>query len=360
MSNMRIIKYLVPFILFAGANLSYRSSGIYCWLSVLFSFLLIPSLEIILPAHKQNLSAEDEVLLKNNRLYDWVLYIAFALQLFSVFQFLIHISDPSLALGDRMGRIITAGLLAGIFGINLAHELGHRVNKFEQTMAKILLSTSLYMHFFIEHNKGHHTHVSTPSDPSTAKYQQSVYAFFFQTIPGTYQSAWRIMMHDLRKQGKGFWCFQNEMLLFTVFQLVLLVGIYQVFGSMTCVYFILTALIGVLLLEAVNYIEHYGLMREMKETGRYGRVMPFHSWNSNHMLGRILLFELSRHSDHHFSASRKYQILRHHEGAPQMPTGYPGMLILALIPPLFFRIMDRQMEIYGVLPKKIEPLSQSI
>ncbi|MFM6913931.1 MAG: fatty acid desaturase, partial [Aquirufa sp.] len=140
----------------------------------------------------------------------------------------------------------------------------------------------------------------------------------------------------------------------------LLLTIYLFFGLDSCLYFVLTAMIGMLLLEAVNYIEHYGLMREHNENGRFGRVMPVHSWNSNHLLGRILLFELSRHSDHHYTASRKYQILRHHEGAPQMPTGYPGMLILALIPPLFFGIMDRQMKYYGVLPKKSEPLLQSI
>ncbi len=357
---MRIIKYLIPFVLFAGAFLSYHSTGIYCWLSILFSFFLVPLAELLLPENSQNLSEDQELNAKNNPVYDWVLYLAFFLQIFSVFQFLNLVADPQISMWDRTGRILTAGLLAGIFGINLAHELGHRVKKYEQNMAKILLSTSLYMHFFIEHNKGHHTHVSTPEDPSTAKYQQSVYAFFFQTIPGTYLSAWRIMNQDLAKKGKSFWSFSNEMLLFTIFQLSLLGAICWYFGLATCLYFILSATIGVLLLEAVNYIEHYGLMREEKENGRFGRVMPVHSWNSNHMLGRILLFELSRHSDHHYSASRKYQILRHHEGAPQMPTGYPGMLILSLIPPLFFRIMDNQMSKYDVLPRKNEPLLQNI
>ncbi len=357
---MRIVKYLVPFILFAGAYLSYHSTGIYCWLSILFSFAFVPLAELFLPANQENLSEDDELKAKQNKAYDVVLYVAFVLQLVCLYVFLENIADPTISTIDRVGRILTCGLLAGIFGINLAHELGHRVKVYEQNMAKLLLSTSLYMHFFIEHNKGHHTHVSTPEDPSTAKYQQSLYAFFLQTIPGTYRSAWKIMLQELKKQGKGFWSLSNEMLLYTIFQIGLLVAIYLYFGSDTCLYFVLTAMIGMLLLEAVNYIEHYGLMREHKETGRFGRVMPVHSWNSNHLLGRILLFELSRHSDHHYSASRKYQILRHHEGAPQMPTGYPGMLILALIPPLFFWVMDRQMRFYGVLPKKNEPLLQSI
>ena len=357
---MRIVKYLIPFILFAGAFVSYQSVGIYCWLSILFSFFIVPLAELFMPENADNLNEEQELHAKKNPIYDWVLYVAFVLHIYAVFQFLSHVADPNISQLDRAGRILTAGLLAGIFGVNLAHELGHRVTKYEQNMAKILLSTSLYMHFFIEHNRGHHTHVSTPDDPSSAKYQQTVYAFFFQTIPGTYRSAWHIMLQELKKKGLSFWSFSNEMLGFTVFQLGLLLAIYAVWGGETCLYFVLSAAIGILLLEAVNYIEHYGLMREQNEHGRYQRVMPTHSWNSNHLVGRILLFELSRHSDHHYAASRKYQILRHHEGAPQMPTGYPGMILLALVPLVFFPVMDRQMKRYGVLPKMIEPLSQSI
>ena len=346
---MRIIKYILPFILFAGAWLSYHSVGIACWASILFSFLFIPFAELFLPANEQNLSDEDEIAAKNNPFYDLVLYVAFALHLVCLFYFLNSVAEADISTLDRMGRIVTAGLLAGIFGINLAHELGHRSNTVEQGMSKILLSTSLYMHFFIEHNRGHHTHVSTPDDPSTAKYRQSIFAFFFQTIPSTYMSAWRINAKILKNQQVGFWSIQNEMLFFHLFQAGLMLGIYGIWGLTTLGYFLISAMIGILLLEAVNYIEHYGLIRPLNANNRYGRVQPEHSWNSNHLLGRVLLFELSRHSDHHYLASRKYQILRHHAGAPQMPTGYPGMLILALIPPVYFAVMDRQMRKYGVL-----------
>ncbi|MEY4987852.1 MAG: hypothetical protein RL567_1631 [Bacteroidota bacterium] len=346
---MRIIKYILPFVLFAGAWISYHSVGIACWASIMFSFLFIPFAELFLPANEENLSDEDEITAKNNPMYDLVLYVAFALHLICLFYFLNQVASTDISTQDRIGRILTAGLLAGIFGINLAHELGHRSNKVEQGMSKILLSTSLYMHFFIEHNRGHHTHVSTPEDPSTAKYRQSVFAFFFQTIPGTYMSAWRINTKILKNQQLSFWSIQNEMLFFHLFQAGLLFGIYWIWGIATLGYFLISAMIGILLLEAVNYIEHYGLIRPLNANNRYGRVQPEHSWNSNHLLGRVLLFELSRHSDHHYLASRKYQILRHHAGAPQMPTGYPGMLILALIPPLYFAVMDRQMRKYGVL-----------
>lgn len=124
----------------------------------------------------------------------------------------------------------------------------------------------------------------------------------------------------------------------------LLAAITVVWSVSTMFYFILAAVVGILLLETVNYIEHYGLVRKLKESGKYERPLPHHSWNSNHVIGRLLLFELSRHSDHHYQASRKYQILRHHDNSPQMPTGYPGMIVLALFPPLWFSVMHKELE----------------
>jgi alkane 1-monooxygenase len=241
---------------------------------------------------------------------------------------------------------MSMGLLCGTFGINVAHELGHRVNKLEQTFAKLLLLTSLYMHFFIEHNKGHHKHVATPHDPSTAKYNQSVYAFWPQTLIGTYLSAWKIANEEMEKKGKPWWSLQNEMLLFQLIQIMFVLMILYFFGFKIAMLFMVAALIGGLLLESVNYIEHYGLSRSQTSEQQFERVQPHHSWNSNHIIGRLMLFELSRHSDHHYLASRKYQILRSFDNAPQMPTGYPGMILLSLFPPLWFKIMHQQIKKY--------------
>jgi alkane 1-monooxygenase len=216
----------------------------------------------------------------------------------------------------------------------------------EQTIAKMLLLTSLYMHFFIEHNKGHHKHVATPHDPSTAKYNQSLYAFWPQTLIGTYLSAWKIANEEQEKKGKPRWSLQNEMLLFQLIQITFVLLILYFFGSKIAVLFIVAALMGGLLLESVNYIEHYGLSRNPTSEDQFERVQPHHSWNSNHIIGRLMLFELSRHSDHHYLASRKYQILRSFDNAPQMPTGYPGMILLSLFPPLWFKIMHQQIKKY--------------
>jgi alkane 1-monooxygenase len=200
------------------------------------------------------------------------------------------------------------------------------------------------MHFYIEHNKGHHKHVATPEDPSSARRGEAVYLFYFRSIVHSYLHAWRIAVNEQMKKGKRPYSFSNEMIQFHLVQMVFIAAIIFAAGWIAAFLFVAAAVQGILLLETVNYIEHYGLSRRPAGEGRYERAMPNHSWNSDHVVGRLMLFELSRHSDHHYSASRKYQVLRHHSAAPQMPTGYPGMMILALIPPLWFRVMDKRIE----------------
>jgi alkane 1-monooxygenase len=234
--------------------------------------------------------------------------------------------------------------MCGVFGINVGHELGHRVNFFEQTMAKALLLTSLYMHFFIEHNKGHHKKVATREDPSSARFGEWVYGFHFRSVVFSYLSAWKIANNDVRKKGKPALSLYNEMIQFQLIQIAFVILIFFVFGWLTTLYFLIAAVIGFMLLETVNYIEHYGLQRKELDDGKYERALPAHSWNSDHVIGRLFLFELSRHSDHHYLASRKYQVLRHHDDSPQMPTGYPGMMILALIPPVWFWVMNKRIK----------------
>ena len=200
------------------------------------------------------------------------------------------------------------------------------------------------MHFFTEHNKGHHKRVAPPDDPSSARMGEHVYLFYFRTIIFSYLSAWQIANKETRKKGYPIYSLRNEMIQFSIIQITFISVIYFVFGCFVLLCFIAAAAIGILLLETVNYIEHYGLQRKQTDNGTYARAMPEHSWNSNHIIGRIMLFELSRHSDHHYMASRKYQVLRHHDHSPQMPTGYPGMMILALMPPIWFYIMNRKIK----------------
>lgn len=340
----RIFKYLSPFILYYGAIAAFLNSGIVVWLPLVYSWFIIPLIELFIRPDESNLSEAEEELAKKNVWYDLLLYLVVPFQYFALGLFLYVTTYWHQNWIDTIGKTLVMGLLCGVMGINVGHELGHRSNKIEQFLAKMLLLSSLYMHFFIEHNKGHHKRVGTREDPASARYGEMLYAFYFRTVILSYISAWRIGNRDARKKGHRSFSFHNEMLQFHLIEIAFVGVIFFFFGWLTTLLFLVAAGQGILLLETVNYIEHYGLQRRQTAEGKYERAMPDHSWNSNHIIGRVMLFELSRHSDHHYLASRKYQVLRHHPHSPQMPTGYPGMMLLSTVPPLWFKVMNARIK----------------
>jgi alkane 1-monooxygenase len=340
--QVRAFKYLSPLIIYVLVWLAFTGNGWITWTPVMYAWVLMPILELFIKPDEKNLGAAEAELAKNDRLYDYILYLIVVLQFAALYLFLSSMKAPDLAWWEVAGRTWSMGLLCGSFGINVAHELGHRTKKYEQVFSKALLLTSLYMHFYIEHNKGHHKKVATPADPASARYNEPVYAFFIRSVSGSYLSAWKIANNEIKKKGLPVLHWKNEMLQMQVIQFLFVAAIFFMFGWMVTFYFLNAALIGFLMLETVNYIEHYGLQRKQRADGNYERAMPQHSWNSNHILGRLMLFELSRHSDHHYLASRKYQLLQHHDDAPQLPTGYPGSMLLSLIPPLWFYVMNKK------------------
>lgn len=342
--GIRVFKYASPFLIYWGALHAFVTTGFPVWLPLIYSWIIIPAVELFIRPDDSNLSAAEEELARKNKTYDWFLYVVVLLQYFALGLFLYSVTHNLYQQSwiDITGKTLVMGLLCGTFGINVGHELGHRINPVEQFLAKALLLSSLYMHFFIEHNKGHHKRVATPEDPSSARLGETVYQFYYRSIVFSYFSAWKIAARDARKKGKPVLSLHNEMIRFHLIQLAFIGIIFYFSGTVATVLFLLAALNGILLLETVNYIEHYGLQRKALEKGKYERAQPEHSWNSNHVIGRVMLFELSRHSDHHYLASRKYQVLRHHEHSPQMPTGYPGMMLLSLVPPAWFYVMNKR------------------
>lgn len=339
---VQLYKYGFPFIMYVAALFAFFTNGFFVFIPLIYSWIVIPLLELLLKPDDGNLSAAEEDLAKKDRKYDYFLYAVVPLQYAALGCYLYQVAYVPQPLVDVIGKTLVMGLLCGTFGINVGHELGHRVNKGEQLLAKALLLTSLYLHFFIEHNKGHHKRVATPHDPSSARYGESVYRFYFRSIVYSYISAWHIAVRDARKKGFKTFSIHNEMLRYQLLQMLFVLLIGLLLGWTTALWFLAAALNGILLLETVNYIEHYGLQRKAIAQGKWERTLPQHSWNSNHVIGRVMLFELSRHSDHHYLASRKYQVLRHHDDSPQMPTGYPGMMLLSLLPPAWFYVMHKR------------------
>ncbi len=310
--------------------------------ALVFAFVIIPILELLLPKDAENYSESAIEARLRNKLFDILLHLNVPLVYGIQFYSLHKVTSSSLTQSELIGMTLSVGIILGSNGINVAHELGHRTSFLEKMLGKILLIPSHYTHFFIEHNQGHHLHVSTPNDPSTAKYNQNLYSFWIQTVVGTYTKAWKIQfkLNEINKQS--FFSFKNDMFWFTIIQTSYLVVIYFFFGFNGLLFAIFAGIVGFLLLETINYIEHYGLKRNLLPSGRYERVSEKHSWNSNHVLGRIMLYELTRHSDHHYKSQKKYQILEYHDVSPQLPFGYPTSMVLAFIPPLWFRIMNKR------------------
>lgn len=337
---MKDLKYLAAFTIPISAFIGIYFKGYWSFITPVYAFLLIPALELLLPVNTTNFEGKEREDRLKNMLFDWLLYLNIPL-VFGLFYFSLHeLATSSYETYELTGIIISLGIVLGTNGINVAHELGHRAKSYERILGKLLLLPSLYMHFYIEHNYGHHLHAATKEDPATAKYNQSVYSFWVTSVTRQYINAWVLQRKLLRSENRGVFSLYNDMLWYTLIQFIHLSFIYYFFGASVLLYALLAALVGFLLLETVNYIEHYGLIRKKLPSGRYERVREVHSWNSNHVMGRIILYELTRHSDHHFKSSKKYQILDYHDSSPQMPFGYPTSMVLSFLPPLWFKIMN--------------------
>jgi len=339
---MKDLKYLAAFSIPIVAFIGLFFKGNFVFLTPIYAFVMIPLLELIFPVDTKNISTEDRDSKLKQKIFDWLLYLNLPVVYGIVFFGIYQSTTTTIETYELIGMIISIGIVLGVNGINVAHELGHRQTTNERFMGKALLLPAQYMHFYIEHNFGHHLHAATPEDPATARYNQSVYSFWLTSIFRQYVNAWKIQQKLLKNNKKSFFSLKNDMFWYVLLQIAYLISIYFLFGNIGLLVAFTSAIVGILLLESVNYIEHYGLLRLKTKSGRYERVKEIHSWNSNHVIGRIVLYELTRHSDHHFKSSKKYQILDCHDESPQMPYGYPTSMVLAMIPPLWFKIMNKR------------------
>lgn len=339
-------RYLWPLGILAPASsllpsqlVLHTGSPLFWWSGVLVFFVLIPLLDVLAGSDGSN-PPDDEVRdLQQDRFYRWCTFLFLPVQYVGLVVACWLVAFGTLSTVDRIGYAVSVGLVGGI-GINAAHELGHRVERAERRLAKIALAQSCYGHFVVEHNRGHHVRVATPEDPASARLGESLYRFFPRTILGGVRSAWALERDRLRRRGRRVLSLRNDVL--TAWSLsVLLFGVLvAAFGPVVLPFLLVQAVTGVLLLESVNYIEHYGLRRQRTATGRYERCAPRHSWNSDHIVTNIFLYHLQRHSDHHANPGRRFQTLRSFDESPQLPAGYATMVLLAAVPPLWRRVMD--------------------
>ena len=337
-----ILGAIIPAIPFLAWGLvEWTGLDLFWYFGPVFVFVIIPTIDLVAGLDPAN--PPDEVIerLEQDRYYRWVTYAFIPLQYVCVVWTAWMISRPSYDVADRVGMAISAGIVAGI-AINTAHELGHKKESHERWFARICLAHTFYGHFFIEHNRGHHVRVATPEDPASSRLGENVWQFLPRTVVGSLRSAWRLEKKRLQRRGGRYLTWKNDVLNAWAMSVVLWGGLVAVFGVGILPYLVIQAVVGIWLLESVNYLEHYGMRRQRLESGRYERVDASHSWNSNNIGTNVLLYHLQRHSDHHANPTRRYQTLRDFPEAPVLPTGYAGMIVLTWVPAVWRHVMDRR------------------
>ncbi|MGI9208345.1 MAG: alkane 1-monooxygenase, partial [Rhodococcus sp. (in: high G+C Gram-positive bacteria)] len=341
--------FLATALIWAGNALGWQAvTPALWWIGPLLVYVMVPTLDLFVGPDGENPPDELVEALENDRYYRYCTYIylpfqfaslVFACYLWSADNLSWLGIDGGLGIASKIGLALSVGVVAGI-GINTAHELGHKKVELERRLSRIALAQSFYGHFYIEHNRGHHVRVATPEDPASARFGESFWAFLPRTVIGSVRSAWRLERARLERLGKPVWSLRNDVLSAWALSVVLFGGLIAVFGIGIAPYLVIQAVFGFALLEAVNYLEHYGLLRQRTANGRYERCSPAHSWNSDHLVTNIFLYHLQRHSDHHANPTRRYQTLRSMEMSPNLPAGYATMIGLAYIPPLWRKVMD--------------------
>ena len=318
--------------------------GAWTWGTVAFVFGLVPLADLVLGRNTRNPEPpayEAPIAYAGYRAMSWLVVPALlGLTVAAAWA----VTHRAFAPWELAGLVLSVGVAAGGLGITVAHELIHKASAFERTLGQLLLLNACYMHFYIEHLIGHHGRVATPDDPASARLGESFYSFFPRTVVGSFRSAWGIEAARLARLGQGPWGPANRMLWYVALPLAAAGALGAAWGPAAGAFYLAQGVVAFSLLEVVNYLEHYGLERAPLPNGRYERVAEHHSWSCANRLTNWFLFHLQRHADHHMNAMRRYEALRHFEHAPELPTGYAGMIWLALVPPLWRRVMDPRAE----------------
>ncbi|MGH3553111.1 MAG: alkane 1-monooxygenase, partial [Mycobacterium sp.] len=326
------------------------TSQVLFWVGPFLLYILLPLLDLRYGPDGQN--PPDEVMerLDNDRYYRFCTYIYIPFQYLSVVvgAYLFTASDlswlgveGSLSWPAKIGLVLSVGMLGGV-GINTAHEMGHKKDELERWLSKITLAQTCYGHFYIEHNRGHHVRVATPEDPASSRFGETFWEFLPRSVFGSLRSAWRLEAARMRRLDKSPWHLSNDVLNAWLMSVVFWGVLIAVFGPALIPFVIIQAVYGFSLLESVNYLEHYGLLRQQTANGRYERCAPVHSWNSDHIVTNLFLYHLQRHSDHHANPTRRYQTLRSMDEAPNLPSGYASLIGLTYFPPLWRKLMDHR------------------
>lgn len=355
-TTMIAIKKYLYLIVFAFALIPYWSMqqaqamgyyDLFAWSGIFMIFGVLPLLDFIVGQDPANPSDEQVEKMSQQKWYSFLTLMVvptqFALLIYGAY---IFTHTPEFSLVGQIGWILSCGIFSAILAINVGHELIHKSNRIEYYGGGILYASVCYSGFIVEHIRGHHKHVSTPEDASSARFGQSLYEFLPHAYLHNFLNAWKLEADRLKHKGLPAFHWRNELIWWNALSVVFAIGFALAFGWLGLVFYLGVSWMSFTTLEIINYVEHYGLHRRKLDNGRYERTTAAHSWNSNFLFTNMGLFHLQRHSDHHAFPKRRYQVLRHYDQSPQLPNGYAGMYVLALIPPLWFKVMNPRVQAY--------------
>ena len=311
------------------------------FIPALFFYIFTPIMDAIMGEDPHNPPEEVVSAMAADNYYRFTVHTLVFVAITVFLSFVVFVGTQDLPWWAILALILGVGSNSG--GVmTMTHELGHKANKLDRLTAKIGNMIMGYGHFNIEHNKGHHTWVATPEDPASSRMGESFYAFMIRELTGTFKRGTGYERDRLKRQGRSFWSVHNDVLQVYAVTLAMAALFVVLFTPAILLFLIPHHFLAWLALTQANYVEHYGLMREKKENGKYERCQPKHSWNTNHTYSNLLSFHLQRHSDHHAYPQRPYQVLRDYDDVPTLPTGYGGCFAMAFIPPLWFKVMDKR------------------
>ena len=329
--------FWIAFLLPPLIVVSVYSRGWFAALPIVVVFGVLPVIDALSGVPPFSREAPDLAFNKWFRLVTWAWV---PVQLTLLWWLLVTVSRVDLSLWERIAAAVSVGAATGAIGMAFAHELIHRRRGYERAFGNILLASATYPHFAIEHVKGHHRNVGTPRDPASARLDESVYRFIPRSVLGSIASAWRIERTRMNSQQQVVWSTHNLMVRYALIEIAIYSTIAIALGPVSVALFAGQSAVAIAILEIINYVEHYGLQRRQTAPGAYEPVRPEHSWDSASRVSNWLLINLPRHSDHHMAAAKRYQSLELLPHAPHLPGGYGAMFLLALLPPLWFRVMN--------------------
>jgi len=341
------IPYYFGLILPVSAWVGLELGGLWTVSTLAIAFLVLPLADTLRGVDNTLPSSEEIIELEQRWSYRIVLYVNVFVQTCLLVRACQVWSTQTGLTAELVLQAVSIGIVTGGLGITIAHELGHRSIWWERLLGYILLTEVWYTHFIAEHTAGHHKNVGRNEDPATARLGESAYAFVVRSVVQSWLHVWKMEAARLCSKNRAPYGLGNRMWALSLASPVLTIAIGMIGGWHVAALFVLQSIVAFVLLELVNYVEHYGLERKEIKPGVVERFAPEHAWESRYRISNYVLFKLQRHADHHLLPQRRYQSLRVHDASPQLPHGYPAMLLLSLVPPMWRSVIHKRMSPTG-------------